>query len=192
VACADHPTITASQRSDIFKSAFFMPKEEHTAILNKLLDELFVLPDRTGKKKRVITVGILADAPGLLSIFDTQGFQIVGDDIAAESRAYRVDAIDGTTGLDKMVIKFTNTEDCLLYDPKKQRAYEIVELVKARKAAGVVVLQTKFCDPEEWDYPIIKEALEKAAIPNTIIEVDRQMDNYQQAKTNLEAFSEML
>jgi len=33
---AGHPEITASQRSDLFKSAFFMKKEEHTVLVEKI------------------------------------------------------------------------------------------------------------------------------------------------------------
>ena len=36
-ALAAHSEITCAQRSDIFKSAFFMRKEEHTALVNELL-----------------------------------------------------------------------------------------------------------------------------------------------------------
>ena len=37
---AVHPEITAAQRSDIFKSAFFMTKEEHTELVEALIEKL--------------------------------------------------------------------------------------------------------------------------------------------------------
>mgnify|MGYP001544025308 CR=1 FL=1 len=37
---AKHPEITAAQRSDIFKSAFFMTKEEHTDLVEALIAKL--------------------------------------------------------------------------------------------------------------------------------------------------------
>ena len=43
---ASHAEITASQRSDIFKSAFFMTKEEHTELVDQLIAELPVPPGR--------------------------------------------------------------------------------------------------------------------------------------------------
>jgi bcr-type benzoyl-CoA reductase subunit C len=190
---ADHPSVSPSQRSDVFKSAWFMLKEEHTARVLQLLDALKAEKDGGAKKKRIITTGILADAKSLLAILDAQGFQVVADDIAAESRQYRSDAVEGKDGLDKLVNKFASTDnETLLYDPDKKRAQFMVDLAKQRKADGIVVIMTKFCDPEEFDYPIIKKAFEKAGIPSTVIEVDRQMDNYEQAKTNLQAFAEML
>ncbi len=37
---AVHPEVTAAQRSDIYKSAFFMKKEEHTALVEQLIEDL--------------------------------------------------------------------------------------------------------------------------------------------------------
>ena len=51
---------------------------------------------------------------------------------------------------------------------------------------------TKFCDPEEFDYVPIKRACDKAGLAHINIEVDRQMVNYQQAGTMVQAFKEML
>ena len=63
---------------------------------------------------------------------------------------------------------------------------------KKKKADGIVVLMTKFCDPEEFDYVPIKRAADEAGIPHINIEVDRQMKNYQQANTMLQTFADML
>ena len=51
---------------------------------------------------------------------------------------------------------------------------------------------TKFCDPEEFDFVMIKKACEKADLQLVQIEVDRQMVNYEQANTMIETFKEMI
>ena len=68
----------------------------------------------------------------------------------------------------------------------------IVEQAKKHDAKGVIVLMTKFCDPEEFDYVPIKRACDAAGLMNLNIEVDRQMVNYEQAATMIQAFKEML
>ena len=73
-ALAAHSEITCAQRSDIFKSAFFMRKEEHTALVNELLAVLEAEAPAEDKI-RIMTSGILADAPGLLEILDDNGMQ---------------------------------------------------------------------------------------------------------------------
>ena len=49
----------------------------------------------------------------------------------------------------------------------------------------------EFCDPEEFDYVPIKRACDAAGLMNLNIEVDRQMVNYEQANTMIQAFKEM-
>ena len=68
----------------------------------------------------------------------------------------------------------------------------IIEEAKKYNADGIVVLMTKFCDPEEFDYVPIKRAAQKAGIPHINLEVDRQMKNYEPANTMLQTFADLL
>lgn len=188
-----YPNVTASQRSDIFKSAYFVTKEEHTELLNKLMDALKESKPVESKKIKVVTSGILADSKNLLKILDDNNMQIVADDIAHESRQYRVDAKPQASSLDSLSQKFSEMDNCsVLYDVDKKRADYIVDLVKRTGAQGVIIFMTKFCDPEEFDYVFVKRALDAADVPSTMIEVDRQMVNYEQAKTIIQTFGEMI
>lgn len=188
----EHDQITAYQRRNIFKSAHFMLKEEHSELVKEFLSELETL-EKSTKKVRVITTGILADSPNLLAIFDDNNMTIVGDDIAHESRQYRTDSLNGDTALEKLVDKFANMGCCsVLYDKDRKRADMLRDMAKERNADGVIVLMTKFCDPEEFDYVCIKNTLDDANIANVITEIDRQMVNYEQTKTTLETFKEMI
>jgi benzoyl-CoA reductase/2-hydroxyglutaryl-CoA dehydratase subunit BcrC/BadD/HgdB len=191
---AQYPDIIdIRKRHLVFKSAFFMRKEEHTALVNELLAVLEAEAPAEDKI-RIMTSGILADAPGLLEILDDNGMQIVCDDVAAESRQYRTDApAEGETALDRLASKFCAMDNCsVLYDVEKKRVDKIVSDAKAAKAKGVLVVLTKFCDPEEFDYPLIKRACAEAEIPCVLIEVDRQMVNYEQARTAIETFKDLL
>jgi benzoyl-CoA reductase/2-hydroxyglutaryl-CoA dehydratase subunit BcrC/BadD/HgdB len=96
-------------------------------------------------------------------------------------------------GLDSLADKFSNMDNCsVLYDAKKKRVDMIVEDAIKYGAEGVIVVLTKFCDPEEFDYPLIKRACEAASLPIILIEVDRQMGNFEQARTMVETFKAML
>jgi benzoyl-CoA reductase/2-hydroxyglutaryl-CoA dehydratase subunit BcrC/BadD/HgdB len=200
LALAEHPEITASTRSDIFKSAWFMEKGEHTTLVQELLKALnSQAPSMLNpapslhNKTPVMTSGILCDSPSLLSIFDELNFHLVADDVAAESRQYRTDANTSGVPIDELADKFARMDNCsVLFDPDKKRADLIVSTAKSRGAKGLIVVLTKFCDPEEFDYVIIKKTCDTASLPLLLIEVDRQMVNYAQAKTALETFKEVL
>ena len=191
----EYPQINASQRSDIFKSAYFMKKEEHTELVNKFVRALRESSKGKDKKIKIVTSGILADSRNLLNILDDNNMQVVGDDIADESRQYRVDTDTESekSSLDALSAKFSNMGNCsVLYDVDKKRADYIVNLAKNTGANGVIIFMTKFCDPEEFDCVFVRKALDSADIPSTVIEVDRQMANYEQAKTAIQTFKEML
>jgi benzoyl-CoA reductase/2-hydroxyglutaryl-CoA dehydratase subunit BcrC/BadD/HgdB len=192
-AClALHPEVGAQSRSDVFKSAWFMEKAEHTALVKQLLEALKA--EKPGAARTpVMTSGILCDSPNFLGLFDQMGYQIVADDVAAESRQYRTDCNTDASPFDELAYKFVRMDNCsVLYDPEKKRAGLIVKTAKERGAKGLVVALTKFCDPEEFDWPIIKKACDAAKLPALLIEVDRQMADFAQAKTALEAFKEVL
>lgn len=189
---AVHPEITAAQRSDIYKSALFMSKEEHTELVNQFIHELSKCDEGTPELPIVIS-GILADAPALNDIFDDLGMHIVADDVAAQSRQYRTDVPEGEDAVRALAEKFSAMDNCsVLYDVEKSRINLIIETAKARGAKGIVVIMTKFCDPEEFDYPLIKKAADAADIPVALIEVDRQMVHFEQIRTNLETFRDIL
>ncbi len=190
-ALAAHPEITAAERSDIFRSAYFMTKEEHTALCEEFLAELGEAgaEDKLG----IVVSGILTDAPQLNEIFDDMGMHIVADDVAAQSRQYRTDVPEMDDPLQALAVKFANMDNCsVLYNVKKPRIQWIVDTAKERNAKGVVVVMTKFCDPEEFDYVMIKKACEAADMPLALVEVDRQMVHFEQVRTNLETFRDML
>lgn len=188
--------ITPCQRSAVFKSALFMLKEEHNAFMSELNDALRA-EKQSGKavqsgEIRVITSGILADNGALLKILEDNNMIIAGDDVAAESRQYRTDCSLELPPLKALAEKFAHMDCCsVLYDADKKRADLITDLAAERKAHGVIVMQTKFCDPEEFDYVIIKEACAAKKIPHVIVEIDRQMTNYDQARTIIQSFGEM-
>lgn len=51
----------------------------------------------------------------------------------------------------------------------------VVDLVKEHHASGLLMIMTKFCDPEEFDYVFIKKLCEEQGISMISVEVDRQM-----------------
>lgn len=189
---AKHPEVSAAERSAVFKSAYFMRKEEHSRLIREFMAAL-EKQEATCDKIPVVITGILADSPSLLKIIDKSGLQVVADDVAAESRQYRTDAKPDETALDSLAGKFCAMDHCsVLYDVEKKRIPMVVDLAKRHGAKGVLMILTKFCDPEEFDYPLLKKACEEAGLPMILVEADRQMENYEQAATMIETFREMI
>jgi len=72
------------------------------------------------------------------------------------------------------------------------RADNLLALVKEKKAQGVLFIYLKFCDPQCFDYPYMKEALDKAGVPSMLYEVEEQPQAEGQIRTRFETFIDML
>ena len=128
-----------------------------------------------------------------MEIFAENDIAIAADDLSHQSRMFRTPARETGTALEKMAYRMADQRgDTFLYDPLKEKGQMLIDMVKEKKADGVVMLMMKFCDPEEFEYPIIKEELEAAGIPLLYLEVDQQMESYEQLRTRVQSFAEML
>ncbi len=194
----DHcDVITPTKRSAVLKASFFMLKDAYTEKLETLNAELAKLPVCDWKGVKIVTSGIICDNPTLLSIFEDNNIAIAADDVAHESRSFRVDAPeDEADGIKALALQFRSMDcDILLYDPessKNNRGEAVAKLVKDSGAKGLVLFMQQFCDPEEMEYPYLKKALDAANIPHIKLGIDQQMRDFGQAATAIEAFADVL
>ena len=192
-----HPdVVSAVNRSAVLRSAWFMIKDEHTAKLEELNEELKKLPACNWKGKKVVTSGIICDNPNLLQIFDDNKITIVADDVAHESRPLRVDAAETGDPMMALAQQFADQDyDVLLYDEESnqnRRGEFVAKMVKDSGAQGLILFMQQFCDPEEMEYPYLKKALDDAGIPHIKLGVDQQMRDFGQASTAIQAFADVL
>ena len=65
-------------------------------------------------------------------------------------------------------------------------------LAKKYHADGIIICMMKFCDPDEFDYPIIKKELDEAGVQQLYVEIEQQMDSVEQLRTRIQSFAEIL
>lgn len=158
--------------------------------------ELEQLPTYSWHGAKIVTSGIICDAPRLLSYMEENHIAIAADDVAHESRSFRTDVPENVDPMMALALKLARTDyDVLLYDPvseQNRRGEFGVKQAKDSGAQGVVVFMQRFCDPEEMEYPYLKKALDAANIPHIKLDIDQQMRDFGQARTALQAFSDVL
>ncbi len=183
--------ITPAYRHIVIKSGYFMEKPQHTALVGELCDALSALPV-SKKGKRVLLSGIMADDEAMLNTLSDYGMSVACDDLAQETRQFRYDVPnEGGSAIYRLAKWWQIFEGCsLAYDPEKKRIDMIIDDVKKHDVSGVIICMMKFCDPEEYDYPLMKAALEEKGIPSLYMEIDQQAEA--QAQTRIQAFSEIL
>lgn len=186
--------ISPQNRNYVIKSGYFMDKNEHTEMVRNLIKDIKCIEPKRFRGIRVITTGIVADSPDLMRIFEENKVSVAMDDIAHESRQFRTDIpYDPEDIMGCLVQQFLDLFACsTLIGGNITREDHILQLVEKYHADGVIIILTKFCDPEEYDYPVIKKKLEEHHIPMLTLEIDKQMSNYGQAATAIQSFQEMI
>lgn len=192
---ADYPQVVDPvSRHAVFKSRMFMEKSKHTALVKELIAEIKAAPVEPWTGKKVVVTGIMIEPDGLLDIFKEFNVAIVADDLAQESRQIRVDVLDGEEGpLYRLAKAWQQMYGCsVATDTKKGRGKMLINQMIQTGADAIIVAMMKFCDPEEWDYPVFYREFEEKGIKNLVIEVDQEATAFEQAKTRLQSFVEML
>lgn len=191
---ATHPQqVSVAARSAVIDAGYYMDKAEHLSKLQTLNALLGGEADSTQGYKRIVLSGIYEDIPAIESLLDEDKFVIAADDIAKESRAFAITVPETGDPYEALADAWCAIEgDSLAYDPDKKHVSKVVDLVGQSGAKGVVILLAKFCDPEEFDAPLITKACRDAGIPIVTIEIDQSTESYEQARTQLETFGEML
>lgn len=79
----------------------------------------------------------------------------------------------------------------LIYEPEKSRGKMLIEMAKESKADGVIAAQMKFCEPEEFDYPIYNKEMKEAGVKLLYLEADQQIEAAGQLENRVQAFVEI-
>ena len=138
---------------------------------------------RSGRELLFVLLGALV-VPVLLS-----GCRSKKEVINRESEVRVDSSLNSSSGKSLVENKVASDKDSEVVE---EHIEQVVELAKDNAAAGVVILLAKFCDPEEFEAPLVKKALGKAGIPAVTIEVDQSTESYEQARTQLETFADLL
>ncbi|NLM07229.1 MAG: 2-hydroxyacyl-CoA dehydratase [Tissierellia bacterium] len=191
-----HPDkVSAVNRSAVLRSAYFMKKKEHSEMLKELNELLKKEEVKEWDGVKIVTSGIMVENKALLEILDKHKVAIVADDVAHESRAIRVDVdLNEKDRVLALAKQFANQDDdTILYDPTIYgRPKNVANLVKESGAQGVIIFMMNFCDPEEMEYVSLKKELEEEGIPMIKIGIDLQMEDFGQAETSIQAFTDVI
>ena len=189
-----HPAeVGVRARLAVIQAGYYMDKAEHFAMVRELNEALAQLPESANGFKRVVLSGIFEDIPAIVEMLDEMGYAVVADDLAKESRAFAMAVPEDEPPMEALAEAWCALDgDSLLYDPEKLHPKKVADLARASQAQGVILLLAKFCDPEEFDAPFVKAACQEAGIPFLQIEVDQSTETYEQARTQLEAFGDLL
>ncbi|MDO4532306.1 MAG: 2-hydroxyacyl-CoA dehydratase family protein [Coriobacteriia bacterium] len=180
-------------RQAVFAAARSMAVETHTGLVEQLNAELEALPVFEFKGVKVLLTGIMVDSLPLLDMLVKNDIAVVGDLTVSESARYATDIPGKVDPYDSLVAAWKDVKGVsVALDPKKLRGDMLVDLARERGADGVIACIVKFCEPEEFDVPVMKVQMERAGIPLLVLEVESQDAASEQVSTRIQAFAEMI
>ncbi len=191
---ADPGILTGSDMHAIIKGAMIMDRDY---LLERLPEVIEMLKERKPstdtERKRIVLTGSICDHPDVYTIFEKSGGVVVWDDLCTGSRYF--EGLTGTDGDPVAAIadRYIERQICpAKHMSNTARGESIVEMVKRNNAQGVIFLLLKFCDPHDFDYPYMKEFLDREDIPSMLLEIEDQLPSEGQLMTRFETFIHML
>ena len=178
----------------IIKASMIIPREKLNTLLTQLIDELGKQQVQGNTPKvRLFISGTFLEPLEIADYIDEIDGVIVGDDLKNGSRYIFGDTAEEGDLLEGFITRQFSAMPSASFDTTgNPRGQFLVGEVKAKKADGVILLHLKYCEPENYDYYDMKQALDKAGIPAQKIETEFGETSLGQLQTRVQAFVEML
>jgi bzd-type benzoyl-CoA reductase N subunit len=181
----------------ILDAAQAMPREAFNPLLVELLTAIKdgavdLDAERRTSGPGIFLVGAVLDEPRLLDLIEGLGARTVGDDLCSGSRHF-YDQV-GTEGnpIANLAETYLRRPPCpTKFHPTHDPGRHLMDQVRQSRAAGVVFVLEKFCEPHAFDYALIRPTLDQAGVPSLLLEME-QVPSLEALRTRLQAFVEML
>lgn len=181
----------------LVQTSMLMPKEDHIAILERVLAEKRELeaPSVEGAP-RVFASGHLCHAvrPDILDLIEDAGAVVVDDDLYVGARYAAPVTRTDLPPMEALVQKYFDAP-CPSRSgqpPNGDWADTILASCAQTGAQGVVSLVPRHCEAHMFYYPYVKQRLTEKGIGFALIEVEHEVISLEGTKTRIEAFVESL
>ena len=167
----------------------YLPAEDFSEVAKGALDQA---QDEGLEGIPLLLSGILPEPMALLEEITQMGGLIVADDLACcGRRLYPVGR--SQEPFSRMAEGLLGSAPSWSWgSPIQERIEHLKALIQASGAKGIIFYNIKFCEPELFDLPNLRQMLNATAVPSTIVEVDINDPLSNQVLTRIEAFLEMI
>ncbi len=182
----------------VVHSSMLMSKDINNTLLEKVVEELNNRKQTLLKDERikVITYGGLCQTVNteILTIIEDLGMVIVDDDIFVGSKYFANPVEKNGNPYEALANRYMKkTPPCPTKgDYRTDWTDYIIEMAEKNNAKGIISLMIKYCPPHMCYYPDIKNKLAAKGIPEILIEVEHEIISFEQVKTRLQTFVEIL
>jgi len=191
----DHSGMVSSRDLHaIIRASMVMDRNVLADRLSAVVDLLQTQKPKTDTPgKRLVLTGGICSMPEIYQPIEDAGGTVVWDDFCTGSRYFEGTVDPEGDLLNSIGRRYFNRNIC----PAKHRdcfsrGDSLLKMIENSRAQGVIFVLLKFCDPHAFDFPYIKELLDRDGIPSLLLEIEDQQTSLEQLKTRIEAFIELL
>jgi benzoyl-CoA reductase/2-hydroxyglutaryl-CoA dehydratase subunit BcrC/BadD/HgdB len=181
----------------LVRSREYLPAEEFAALVDGLAPGAEAAPPGPaaggdGGPVRLMLGGIVPEPMSVFDAINEMGATVVADDLACGSRRLyrRTQGPDPYARLAESLM--SGPPDPTLGTPIAERADYLVRRMRESGAQGLLVYDVKFCEPELFDLPQLRDHLAAQQLPMLHVEFESGPTIAQQTLSRIEAFVEML
>jgi len=188
----DDPPLSGSEMFEVLRAGLVIPKEEHNAMLRKLLPALSSAKGSQDGKVRLMIAGNTFETVELLQAIEESGANVVVDDVDIGSRYYFSSVNENEEPLRALSERYLRKVLCPCKHNAQHRVYHILKLAKDYQVQGVILLTQKYCDTHLYDRPWLESKLKEEGLP--VLVVDHSDIGWVggKFKTMVQAFVEMV
>lgn len=205
-AIALHQEIEALQRNIIEKRAYinlsdmeffqiyrkgeYLWPEDYLSELKSLAEK--IEPEKVQNGIPVIVSGIVPEPMSIYENLAEAGAYVVADDFAAIGRRLVTSEEIENDPFETILKRYFSVAPCSTRssDMNLRRDY-LLELSQKTGAKGLIILNVKFCEPEMFDAPMIRQHLQDKGLSVLYLESELERELSGQTVTRIEAFVEM-
>lgn len=189
--------LSSSAMQHIVKASMVMDRREHSTALAALLVALEAEQTHVQLGLPVFLSGHMCHAPKpeILAAIERCGARIVSDDLYTGYRYISTDVATDISPMEALTNWYLQRNENVPCPTRSARNLDwddyILNAAQAAGAQGVILLQVKFCEPQLYYYPDIKQKLDANGMPHLLIETEHEEMPIEALITRLETFIEI-
>lgn len=174
------PSITGAEAMLASCASFFTHAEDWLRAADTAIAELRDRHPRREPGRRLMLVGSENDDLDFLEMVEDLGSTgshsatVVVEEHCTTTRYFWDETEENSSDpLAAIAARYCSRTPCPSKDwPRRTRLDRIIRFAREFNCDGALILQQKFCDPHEADYPFVRDALEEAGFPTLFLEFD--------------------
>jgi benzoyl-CoA reductase subunit C len=187
--------LSAVEAYTLARAGGLMPREEHNALLRRVLE---LVPRRSAKRQdkiRVVFEGGYCEQPpaDLLAVIQDACY-VVDDDLLIGLRWLTDEVATDGDPLENLACAYLDgsTYSPVQHDPRKPKPEMLLRRIREANAEAAIVAAPKMCEPGLEEQVNYVRALEEAGIPHLVVEFEEKMTVFEQMRMEVETFAESL